>query len=213
MFEEITFTVEGTPVTQGSKKTFVPSYREGNVVRRHKAECPGRLMDGPYANEHGADLCKCPIIANTVDDNDEKLGPWREAIGWAARNVYQGEVLDCLLTMSLVFIRPRPKSHYGTGRNERVLKDSAPAAPGSTPDAGKLARAVEDALSKVIYTDDSLLVDTYHSKRYCHRWEPERVIVTIRPALAQTVGDMVAHDMLELPRAEDEYEQMSLAVA
>lgn len=212
MFEQITFTVEGTPVTQGSKQTFVPTYGEGNVVRRHKADCPGRLVHGPYSNEHGADLCRCPIMANTVEDN-KNLGPWREAVGWAGRMAYKGELLDCLLTMSLVFIRPRPKAHYGTGRNERVLKDRAPAAPGSKPDAGKLARAVEDALTNVIYTDDALLVDTYHSKRYCHRWEPERVIVTIRPALAQTVGDMVAHDMLELPRVEDEYEQMSLAVA
>jgi Holliday junction resolvase RusA-like endonuclease len=206
MFEPISFVVEGHAMTQGSKRPFVPTYKDGEPVRKHRADCP---LGGGRARG-----CDCPIMVNTVDDADRegRLSAWRDAIAWTARSVYKGDVLDSLLVMSLVFYKPRPKNHYGTGRNAEVLKDSAPAAPGTKPDTGKLARAVEDALSGVIYADDALLVDTYHSKRYCHRWEPERVLVSIRPAEFQTVGDMVAADQLALPDAEEEFEQMALVV-
>jgi Holliday junction resolvase RusA-like endonuclease len=211
MFEPITFVVEGRAVTQGSKNPNVPRYRDGTLVLRHKRECPGS-----YSKESARRLamagCGCPPMVNMIEDNDGELEPWREAIRWAAKMAYKGEPLDVLCVMSLVFVKPRPKAHYGTGRNAEVLKDRAPAAPGVKPDTGKMARAVEDALTGMLYRDDSLLVDTHHFKRYCHRWEPERVIVTLRPATFQTVGDMVAAGQLELPRQEQEYEQMALAI-
>lgn len=211
MFEPISFIVEGRAVTQGSKNPLVPKYGDGTFVLRHKKSCPGS-----YSKEQGRAFakagCGCPAMVNTIDDNEAELQPWREAVGWAARIAYKGEKLDCLMVMSLVFVKPRPKSHYGTGRNAEVLKDSAPAQPGVKPDTGKLARAVEDALTGVLYTDDSLLVDTFHSKRYCHRWEPERVLVSLRPAVAQTVGDLVALGLLEPPSAESQFDQLALAI-
>lgn len=224
MFEPITFAVEGRAITQGSKNPVVPKYKDGTLVLRHRDSCQGSLSKElarqfatpkPVTGEDGEIAwvtCGCPPMVNMVEDNDKNLRPWRDAIAWAARHAYQGEKLDCLMVMSLVFIKPRPKAHYGTGRNAEVLKDSAPAAPGVKPDTGKLARAVEDALTGTLYTDDSLLVDTFHSKRYCHRWEPERVLVTLRPAEFQTVGDLVAAGQLDLPRAEEQFEQLSLAV-
>lgn len=212
MFEPICFSVEGRAVPQGSKQGFVPSYKEGNVVRRHKGTCPGRTTHGPYVDANGRDLCRCPIMVNTIDDNDKTLGPWREAIGWSARMAYKGEVIEELIVASFEFVKPRPKSHYGTGRNADTLKDSAPAAPGNRPDVLKLARAAEDALTGVLYHDDSLIVTELISKRYCPRTEPERVNITIRAAEAQTVGDLVAAGRIELPEAAEQFEQIALAV-
>lgn len=213
MFEPIVFSVEGKPVTQGSKQPFVPTYKSGNVVRRHISSCPGRTTHGPYMDAHGADLCRCPVMSNVVEDNDAHLKVWREAVGWAARQVYKGPLIDCLLVVQFEFVKPRPKNHYGTGRNAVLLKDSAPAAPGVKPDALKLARAIEDALTNVVYTDDSLIVTELIAKRYCDRLEPERVNIVIRPAECQTVGDLVAAGLLDLPRPETEFEQLDLLSA
>lgn len=209
MIEPITFTVEGHASTEGSKQAFVPTYKSGAPVRRHKSGCPGSFTKGEYLDQFG-NPCRCPIMTNVRDDAEPHLTAWREAVGWAARQAYKGPVLDCLLVAQFVFYRQRPKAHYGTGANAELLKNSAPAAPGSKPDLAKLARAAEDAMSKVIYTDDSKIVTELLAKRYCDRWEPERVMIVLRPAEAQTVGDLLAADQMELPLPE--YEQLAIAV-
>jgi Holliday junction resolvase RusA-like endonuclease len=215
----VAFTVAGKPATQGSKNPVVPTYKDGTPVRRHRKGCPNRDRSVARDGMPGPDgswqkiACECPILVNTREDNP-KLDAWRDAVGYTARLAMGGrEVFDGLIEATFVFVRQRPKAHYGTGKNERQLKDSAPAAPGSIPDGLKLARAVEDALKGVVYTDDSLIVTHHIGKRYCHRWEDEHVEVTITLLETQTVGDLVAFDMLELPRPEEHAEQLELLVA
>jgi len=48
--------------------------------------------------------------------------------------------------VNILAVLPRPKGHYGTGRNAGAVKPSAPRAPVKPPDADKVARAVLDAL-------------------------------------------------------------------
>jgi Holliday junction resolvase RusA-like endonuclease len=212
MIEPVTFTVAGKPETQGSKQPFVPQYGDGRPVRRHKNGCAAK--DEPTLAKDGFE-CKCPIMANTVEDNKDALDAWRAAVGFTARAAMRSRpLLEGLVVAQFLFVRPRPKAHYGTGRNERMLKDSAPAAPATTPDVLKLARAVEDALTGVVYIDDSQIVDEVIAKRYCHRWEEWRVEVEIRMAAAQTVGDLVAGGMLDLPLLNASHPgQLTLAVA
>ncbi|MBA2631057.1 MAG: RusA family crossover junction endodeoxyribonuclease [Thermoleophilaceae bacterium] len=198
----IAFTVEGRPVPQGSKQPFVPTYGNGEPVRRHKAGCP---LGGGRATG-----CGCPIMVNQVDDQADRLHTWRETVGWYARMAYKGPLIDELLTASFVFFEPRPKAHYGTGRNERLLKDSAPACPRGAPDLHKLTRAVEDALTKVVYTDDSLIVSAFAAKRYCPRWDSQRVDITIRVMDTQTVAGLVSVGEVDVPSAEVEFRQLSL---
>jgi Holliday junction resolvase RusA-like endonuclease len=216
MFDPIKFTVVGKPVTQGSKNPVVPTYKDGRIVRRHRKGCAAygdkTLAQQGRPAENGSGWvpfeCKCPPMVNTIDDNEKALESWRTVVGLTARNAYKGPVLDELLVACFEFVQPRPKAHYGTGKNAGSLKDSAPAAPGKKPDGLKLARAVEDALSGVLYTDDSLIVSEIVTKRYCGRDEPYHVNVIIRPADVQTVGDMVAAGVLEVPTPE--FEQLSL---
>lgn len=212
MFEPITFSVEGRAVTQGSKNPNVPRYKDGTFVLRHTSACPGSI-DKEQARKMAMEGCGCPPMVNVIDDNETKLKPWREAVAWAAGQAYTGEPIDGVpLVVAFEFIKPRPKSHYGTGRNAEVLKDSAPSAPIVKPDALKLARAIEDALIGKVWLDDSLIVTEVIAKRYCHRWEPERVNISIRAAEAATVGDLVAAGMLELPHAKEAFEQFALAI-
>lgn len=78
---------------------------------------------------------------------------------------------DVPLAASCIFYRPRRKGHYGSGRNERVLKDSAPAFPIAPPDATKLWRGFEDALTGVVWPDDSRVVRQLIQEEFVERWE------------------------------------------
>lgn len=62
------------------------------------------------------------------------------------------------VAVRLWFYRLRGKGHYGTGRNERELKPSAPAYPTTSPDIDKLTRLVLDSLTSVVYVDDAQVV-------------------------------------------------------
>lgn len=67
------------------------------------------------------------------------------------------------------FYMPRPKNHFGTGRNAGTIKagylDEAPVAEGSG-DIDKLLRAVLDGLAGVIYKTDAQVCLTDTNKIY-----------------------------------------------
>jgi Holliday junction resolvase RusA-like endonuclease len=71
------------------------------------------------------------------------------------------------LSVNVTFYLRRPDGHYGTGRNAGQLKTSAPAYPTSKPDATKLWRSTEDAMTGVVFRDDSQIVQQSVGKRYC----------------------------------------------
>lgn len=87
--------------------------------------------------------------------------PWRTDVKHAALAATPDgfELLDGPLAVSMVFTFPRPKGHYGTGRNAGVVKASAPPRPAGIPDLSKLARSTEDALTGVVWVDDARVVE------------------------------------------------------
>lgn len=88
------------------------------------------------------------------ESNDKKLKPWRATIATiAAREV--GEIFHNPVTVMLKFTFPRPKAHYGSGRNAATVKLSAPHFHTVKPDIDKLQRAVFDALTSIVWRDDS----------------------------------------------------------
>lgn len=102
-------------------------------------------------------------------ESSKRLKPWREDIRQAVleRVVRQGEFGFGPLDVHLTFTLPRPKSHYRTGRNAHLLRDSAPVAPAVRPDIDKLARAVLDAIGSAGYwADDSQVVRLTAEKTY-----------------------------------------------
>jgi len=89
-------------------------------------------------------------------ESSKRTPEWRSDIRNAASAVMGNrQLLDGPLSAEMVFVFPRPRSHYGTGRNADVLKDSAPFWMSSAPDVSKLARGVEDAINAVVWTDDA----------------------------------------------------------
>jgi len=102
-----------------------------------------------------------------VREDNPNTKPWRATVAAEAALAHAGRaLLDVPVEVDAFFVFPRPKSHYRTGRNAHLLKDTAPAWCATKPDADKLARAVGDALSGVLLRDDNLIVEWRIRKVY-----------------------------------------------
>lgn len=60
----------------------------------------------------------------------------------------------------------RPKSHFGSGKNAGVLKETAPINHISRPDWDNVGKFISDALNKIYWRDDSVLCEVGVRKRY-----------------------------------------------
>ena len=139
----LSFFVHGQPAPAGSKRAFTVKRKDGSI---------GVGVD--HASKRSAPWMAtvAGVAANAVFDG---VGPWDTS----------GPFL-----LQVVYYFQRPKSHYRTGRNEKLLKDSAPKRHTQTPDRGKLDRALEDALTGVIYADDSQVFRIESEKKWVDRF-------------------------------------------
>lgn len=101
-----------------------------------------------------------------VVDACKKNPQWKADIKVFAKQAYSGPILTGPIRLILEFAMPRPKGHYGSGKNADRLKDSAPPWHIIKPDVLKLARTVEDALTGVIWGDDAQIVIEHLRKAY-----------------------------------------------
>ena len=79
------------------------------------------------------------------------------------------EPLKGPIHLEIIFYMKRPKGHYGTGKNEEKVKDSAPSYHTSKPDVSNLVKFVEDAMNSIFWYDDSQIYllraeKNYHTK-------------------------------------------------
>ena len=90
------------------------------------------------------------------------------------------QLLDCPLCVDLVFCLPRPKGHYGTGKNAGKLKDRFKNKHHtSKPDIDNLRKLVMDAMTEVFWHDDSQVCQGQTIKRYSERPRTEIFIKTL----------------------------------
>jgi crossover junction endodeoxyribonuclease RusA len=160
----IEFTVSGTPAPQGSKR-YLGVGSKGKV---------------------------------RMAESSARVAPWRADVRAAAERALPEQHLStgfdpscaiCALwegpvIVVLSFRFARPASHYRTGKNSGVLRDSAPEYPiGKKDDLDKLERAVLDALTSVVFADDGQVVSLSSSKLYA--WslgQAPGVTVTVKGA-------------------------------
>lgn len=102
-----------------------------------------------------------------VTDDSARSRPWKAQVSDAAAQAMGSRELLCEpLLLELTFWLPRPKGHFGTGRNAARVKPGSPSHPAVKPDLLKLARAVEDAMTGICYRDDAQIVSETLQKAY-----------------------------------------------
>jgi Holliday junction resolvase RusA-like endonuclease len=167
-------TVIGKPAPQGSKQSR-PVMRWDHELKKKVPV----LKNG------------VPVV-NTTEANRDRLKPWRQDVsesaiahGWPGLGM---AALDEAVIVVITFFFTRPRSHYGTGRNDGVLKDSSPLYPETTgDDLDKLERAALDALTGIVYRDDKRVVTLPTRRRF---GTPERMEISVRRPRARTVGEL-----------------------
>lgn len=102
-------------------------------------------------------------------DSNKNLKQWRRVVaraavaeGWVDRDLLDGPV-----QLSLDFYYPRPKSHYCKGG---LRKNASPWPHKTGSDLDKLVRAIGDALTGVVWTDDRRIVWCTSTRNWgsCH---------------------------------------------
>jgi len=73
--------------------------------------------------------------------------------------------IKCVLN----FYCKRPKTHYRSGKNSHMLKETAPKYNINNKDLDNMVKFVLDALNDKLYTDDSLIFEITCSKMYSEK--------------------------------------------
>lgn len=111
-------------------------------------------------------------------ESSTALAPWRTTVAWHAAQVWRAAPLDGPLQVRAEFVLPRPKS----------LPKRLPTPPHTKkPDVDKLIRAVMDALTGVVWRDDSQVIDLHPTKRYAEL--DEQPGVHLRVTVARPLHD------------------------
>lgn len=92
---------------------------------------------------------------------------WKSEIAAAARPFIPDEPIRVPVSLDLIFVLPRPKGHYRTGKHAGELRPDAPLYHTAKPDFDNLAKAVSDTLTTLgFFRDDALIVDHTLTKLY-----------------------------------------------
>lgn len=122
----------------------------------------------PAGSKRGFAIRRGGVLTGQVAITDACKGSadWKHTVAFTARQHYTGPLMQGPLEVTFVFFQQRPKCHFGTGKNAAILKSDAPKYPTSRPDLLKLSRGVEDAITSIIWQDDSQIVIEHLEKRY-----------------------------------------------
>jgi Holliday junction resolvase RusA-like endonuclease len=111
-------------------------------------------------------------------ESSKNVKPWRYLVQQAAVSL-QHPTITGPVSLSCIFLFPRPKSHYTA---KGILKPSAPTFHSVKPDGSKCLRSTEDALVDAgLLQDDARIAISSHTKRYATPTEHPGAIITIIP--------------------------------
>ena len=122
---------------------------------------------------------------HTTNDPSGRIERWRGDIRTAVRDVAPAAPASDPVAMRMSFRMPRPQNHYlpaNARRPKPELRLDAPHWVPSGADVDKLARAVLDALTGVVYVDDSQVVSIVAAKRYVADGEGPGLRLEVRDA-------------------------------
>jgi crossover junction endodeoxyribonuclease RusA len=89
-------------------------------------------------------------------ESSKAVAPWRTTVAWSVSQVWKSGPLSGPVRVELEFVMPRPSA-------TPKRKPTPPAV--KKPDLDKLQRAVFDALSRIVWSDDSVITEVRATKR------------------------------------------------
>ena len=113
-------------------------------------------------------------------ESSKRCKPWRQDVRHTVMDLLPGDWyanMDKAIALSCVFVFARPKNHF---RTNGQLKPSAPKhCSGRIGDISKLVRAVEDAMTGVVYNDDAQIINLIAHRRFANDREQPSAIITV----------------------------------
>jgi crossover junction endodeoxyribonuclease RusA len=94
-----------------------------------------------------------------MTESSVHVGPWRERVALFAHQARVGQpLIERLVPVQTVieFVLPRPKSAAKRSTPPMIRQ----------PDLDKMLRAIDDALTGVVWSDDAQVTETHTMKRY-----------------------------------------------
>lgn len=85
---------------------------------------------------------------------------------WEVKQQLKQPPLEGPIKISCTFYMPRPKSHYGTGKNKGKLKSNAPAFHTKKKDLDNLLKFSLDCLNRIAWKDDAQICQAEAQKVY-----------------------------------------------
>jgi crossover junction endodeoxyribonuclease RusA len=109
-----------------------------------------------------------------ITDSNRNLKAWQSLVADAASRAIaerpDWQILEGGVRLSLQFYLPRPKS-----LGKRVVPHT------KAPDCSKLIRSTEDAMSGIVYRDDSQVIELVAGKYYAGLTDSPHVNVRVEP--------------------------------
>lgn len=112
-----------------------------------------------------------------VDSSGRAGAAWKQTVAAIARSKYMGRLLVGPLELNVIFWMPRPQRHFGA---KGKLRHNAPRYPLANPDRTKMLRSLEDALTGILWKDDSQVVSGATDKRYATAGTETGASVSVR---------------------------------
>lgn len=104
------------------------------------------------------------MVAGSSNVGQQRMKQWERCVRDAARDAKVTTLRETPVAVAIVFRLPRPAGHHNPKTG--ALKPKAPARPSVKPDVDKLARATLDALTGIVFDDDSRIVELALHKTY-----------------------------------------------
>jgi len=108
----------------------------------------------PIAKKRARFSSKGKFAYNDQETDESKF---MNQIQFQIEKIKDFSVIDYPFVARMVFLKSRPKNHYGIGKNENKLKASSPRWITSKPDLDNAEKFVLDCLKGIVIKDDSLL--------------------------------------------------------
>lgn len=137
-------------------------------------------IPAPGGSKRFVGFSKATGRAILIDAAGQRNKDWRSVVslrGSEAMAGVGGGLFSGPLHVSMVFYMPRPSGHFGRMGTPR---NGAPEWPITRPDALKLTRSTEDALTGIIWNDDAQTVVLDIQKRYASALSPAGCVVTVK---------------------------------